>query len=44
MAPMTGILLVDFYLIKKQKYDVIALYDPKGIYRYWVSNSYSNLP
>ncbi|KAK5230387.1 hypothetical protein LTR47_007803 [Exophiala xenobiotica] len=34
MAPITGILLTDFYLIKKQKYDVPALYDPKGIYYY----------
>jgi NCS1 family nucleobase:cation symporter-1 len=36
MAPITGVLLTDFYLIKKQKYDVPALYDPKGIYYYQV--------
>ena len=40
MAPMTGILLTDFYLIKKKKYNVLALYDPKGIYHYWVSTGH----
>jgi NCS1 family nucleobase:cation symporter-1 len=36
MAPMTGILLTDYYLVKKQKYDVTALYNPRGIYYYRV--------
>jgi len=34
MAPMAGILFCDYWLVKNRKYDVPALYDPKGIYRY----------
>lgn len=34
MAPMAGILFADYWLIKRRKYDVPALYDPRGIYRY----------
>ncbi|CAA9966366.1 uracil permease [Pyrenophora teres f. maculata] len=34
MAPMAGILFTDYWLIKHRKYDVPALYDPRGIYRY----------
>ncbi|KAI1829225.1 hypothetical protein DTO006G1_9815 [Penicillium roqueforti] len=34
MAPMTGVLLCDYYLIHGGRYDVPALYDPKGIYHY----------
>lgn len=37
MAPMTAILLCDYYLIKRGRYDVPALYDPHGIYFYKVS-------
>ncbi|KAF2726994.1 uracil permease [Polyplosphaeria fusca] len=40
MAPMAGILFTDYWLIKGRKYDVPALYDPRGIYRYekWGTN------
>jgi NCS1 family nucleobase:cation symporter-1 len=34
MAPIAGILFTDYWLVKDKKYDVPALYDPKGIYRY----------
>lgn len=34
MAPMAGILFSDYWIIKKRKYNVPALYDPRGIYRY----------
>ncbi|KAJ4350303.1 uncharacterized protein N0V89_008924 [Didymosphaeria variabile] len=34
MAPMAGILFADYWLVKHRKYDVPALYDPRGIYRY----------
>ncbi|RDI84618.1 hypothetical protein Vi05172_g5488 [Venturia inaequalis] len=34
MAPMAGILFCDYWLVKKRKYDVPALYDPRGIYFY----------
>ncbi|KAI4693570.1 uncharacterized protein J4E88_001943 [Alternaria novae-zelandiae] len=34
MAPMAGILFTDYWLVKHRKYDVPALYDPRGIYRY----------
>jgi NCS1 family nucleobase:cation symporter-1 len=41
MAPMAGILFTDYWLVKKRKYDVPALYDPRGIYSYgnrWGTN------
>lgn len=34
LAPITGVLLADFYLIHRQFYDVRDMYDPKGRYRY----------
>lgn len=34
MAPMAGILFADYWLVKGRKYDVPALYNPHGIYRY----------
>jgi NCS1 family nucleobase:cation symporter-1 len=34
MAPMAGILFCDYWLVKKRKYNVPALYDPRGIYAY----------
>ncbi|KAJ5093178.1 NCS1 allantoate transporter [Penicillium angulare] len=34
MAPMTGVLLADFYLVHRCRYDVPALYNPRGIYHY----------
>ncbi|KAH6670291.1 uracil permease [Plectosphaerella plurivora] len=41
MAPMAGILCTDYWIIKRRKYDVPALYDPHGIYSYgnrWGTN------
>ncbi|EFQ25721.1 NCS1 nucleoside transporter [Colletotrichum graminicola M1.001] len=34
MAPMAGILFTDYWLVKRRRYDVPALFDPQGIYRY----------
>ncbi|GKT42962.1 putative permease [Colletotrichum spaethianum] len=34
MAPMAGILFADYWLVKGRRYDVPALYEPQGIYRY----------
>jgi NCS1 family nucleobase:cation symporter-1 len=34
MAPMAGILFTDYWIVKGRKYDVPALYDPRGIYRF----------
>ncbi|KAK2025435.1 NCS1 nucleoside transporter [Colletotrichum zoysiae] len=34
MAPMAGILFADYWLVKRRRYDVPALYDPRGIYSY----------
>ncbi|KAI1381416.1 uracil permease [Hypoxylon crocopeplum] len=34
MAPIAGILVCDYWMVKNRKYDVPALYDPDGIYRY----------
>ncbi|GAB7336805.1 hypothetical protein MBLNU13_g11317t1 [Cladosporium sp. NU13] len=34
MAPIAGILFCDYWMIKRKRYDVSALYDPKGIYLY----------
>lgn len=42
MAPMAGILFCDYWLIKRRRYDVPALYDPHSIYYYrvciWLQN------
>ncbi|GAA5853777.1 hypothetical protein JCM8547_007445 [Rhodosporidiobolus lusitaniae] len=35
LAPIAAILCADFFVVKKQKYNVPELYDFKGIYRYW---------
>jgi NCS1 family nucleobase:cation symporter-1 len=35
LAPIAAILCVDFWIVKKQKIDIAALYDPHGRYRYW---------
>ena len=37
----TGILFCDYWLVKRKRYDVPALYDPKGIYLYKVKISIS---
>ncbi|XXG97609.1 2-oxoglutarate dehydrogenase E1 component [Hypoxylon texense] len=34
MAPIAGILCGDYWLVKRRRYDVPALYDPDGIYSY----------
>jgi NCS1 family nucleobase:cation symporter-1 len=38
LGPIAGILVSDYWIVKKRRYDVPALYDPRGIYRYSVSN------
>lgn len=32
MAPLASLLLADYWIVKKRRYDVPALYDPDGIY------------
>ena len=34
LGPIAAIMLFDFWVIHKRRYDTIALYDPHGIYRY----------
>lgn len=34
LAPIGALMAFDFFVIKRQKYDVYALYQPWGIYRY----------
>ncbi|KAK9473942.1 permease for cytosine/purines, uracil, thiamine, allantoin-domain-containing protein [Dipodascopsis tothii] len=40
LGPMVGVLISDFYLVHKKKYNVWELYDLNGIYRYnrWGTN------
>ncbi|KAK9460074.1 permease for cytosine/purines, uracil, thiamine, allantoin-domain-containing protein [Lipomyces oligophaga] len=40
LGPLVGVLLSDFYLVHKQKYDIWEMYDFNGIYRYnkWGTN------
>ncbi|KAI9736870.1 MAG: hypothetical protein M1818_005921 [Claussenomyces sp. TS43310] len=35
LAPIAGIMACDFWFVKKQNFDVPALYNPMGRYRYW---------
>ncbi|KAL6242011.1 hypothetical protein RBB50_010922 [Rhinocladiella similis] len=35
LAPMAGIMICDYWFVKRCKIDVPQLYDPRGIYRYW---------
>ncbi|KAG7823416.1 hypothetical protein KL909_003439 [Ogataea angusta] len=35
LAPITGIIIADYWVIKKQHLDVPALYDPNGRYSYY---------
>ncbi|TVY88360.1 Uracil permease [Lachnellula willkommii] len=35
LAPISGILASDFWLVKRQNIDVPALYNPHGRYHYW---------
>ena len=41
IGPLFGILLVDYYLIKKQQIDVDALFDDSPSGRYWYSNGFN---
>ncbi|KAF4812201.1 putative permease [Colletotrichum tropicale] len=34
LAPISGIMAADFWLVKKQRYDLPGLYDPHGRYRF----------
>ncbi|KAF2092331.1 NCS1 nucleoside transporter [Saccharata proteae CBS 121410] len=34
MSAFAGIMATDYWLVKRRRYDVPALYDPRGIYRY----------
>ncbi|KAK4689323.1 nucleobase:cation symporter-1, NCS1 family, partial [Tremellales sp. Uapishka_1] len=34
LGPFAGVMLFDYYIVKRQKLDVPALYDPHGRYRY----------
>ncbi|KAI5864137.1 uracil permease [Durotheca rogersii] len=41
MAPISGIMCADYWLVARRRYDVAALYDPDGMYRYgsrWGAN------
>ncbi|KAF3174530.1 hypothetical protein TWF225_004057 [Orbilia oligospora] len=35
LAPIAGVMTSDFYLVKKRKVSVPAMYRPKSIYSYW---------
>ncbi|KAJ5150072.1 NCS1 allantoate transporter [Penicillium atrosanguineum] len=43
MAPIAGILCCDYWFIKRRKYDVPALYDPRGIYYYRMGTNWRAL-
>jgi nucleobase:cation symporter-1, NCS1 family len=34
LGPIASIMLFDFWVVHKRRYDTVALYDPDGIYRY----------
>ncbi|KAL1865586.1 hypothetical protein VTK73DRAFT_5194 [Phialemonium thermophilum] len=34
LGPIAAIMLFDFYVIHRRRYDTLALYNPEGIYRY----------
>lgn len=40
LGPIAAIMLFDFWVVHKRRYDIVALYDPKRIYRYnsWLVN------
>lgn len=35
LGPIAGIMVVDYYLLRRTKLDVAALFDEQGQYRYW---------
>ncbi|KAJ5993242.1 NCS1 allantoate transporter [Penicillium sp. IBT 35674x] len=43
MAPFAGILCCDYWIVKRRKYDVPALYDPRGIYYYKLGTNWRAL-
>ena len=34
LGPIAAIMLFDFYVVHKRRYDTVSMYNPKGIYRY----------
>ena len=34
MGPLAGVMCSDYYLVRKGKLDIKAMYDPYGLYRY----------
>jgi hypothetical protein len=44
MAPMAGIIFCDYWLVKRKRYDVPALYNSKGIYLYKVRDKLRSIP
>jgi len=34
MGPLAGVMCSDYYLVRKRKLDIGALYQPYGLYRY----------
>lgn len=43
LAPMAGLMVADYFIVKRRKYNVYELYRPRGIYRYaggWNWRSY----
>jgi nucleobase:cation symporter-1, NCS1 family len=34
-SPVAGVLVFDYLFVRRMQIDVVALYDPKGRYRYW---------
>lgn len=43
LGPIAGIMCSDFFIVKKQKIDIPALYDPQGRYRYWYGTNWRAL-
>lgn len=39
LIPWTAINLVDFYLVRRERYDIASIFDPKGIYGRWNSRA-----
>ena len=35
LAPVAGIMIADYYLLRRRRLDLPALFDPVGQYRYW---------
>lgn len=39
LGPMAGIMMCDYWIVKRRKLDVPGLYDPNGRYKYFVSGT-----